>query len=789
MGHEVDKNPLIQKERQDSEYGFAESDIGLLKTLRILKFENGQLQVNKKLAPSRNDILEFLHWTTGSRKAPLPPIARRILCLKRAIIMNSVRSVQTGNLQRTGENKQLEEIDALLRSDGVVNLDGKTCATENSSFVGGVPTVTTEPSTTTGTGCSTVVNCDSSAVTSLLEGIKASIDELKGKAPSGADASTAKLEKLKEGIDALNTRVNDTASNDDKHAKIMGMLEQIKALLATATTNAATDPTQFEDIAENAINQANKNIDKAHATINEQLRIIDEKVTTIGSDSKNTKTGVNTIKEDLEFLKDAVGKIKCCENKDKYITKLEKLLNDAGIELPEREEEDEEEKEEGEEEATNNKPSNEEPNNPESQGEATNNENAPQRERLVVDNNGTNALPEPHFRNSENNYDSDTSLPLQQRGKKPSRKSGEKGADDGTEEAPQRERLVVDNNGTNALPEPHFRNSENNYDSDTSLPLQQRGKKPSRKSGEKGADDGAEEAPQRERLVVDNNDTNALPEPHFRNSENNYDSDTSLPLQQRGKKPSRKSGEKGEGDGEEEAPQRERLVIDNDDADALPEPRFHNSNNNYNSNTSLPPQQRGKKPSAKGKKPAIAITGEAEDLSGDEADVSNNNNGRARYTFPPNNEERVSVPPTYVRTNEKKDDTPNETVPIDEDIPLAPKSNLYKGLMESIKLEGYGKIKNKDDKVKQLEKLINAHNKKNKTFAEVKELVDAFLNDFGEKGTLKTRLKYHNELLTEDTWFQYVEKLIDGVKTISKPPKTRKRGRKMSNHYTRKGRR
>ena len=215
MGHDVDTNPLTQKVREESEYGFADEDIPLLKTLRILKVENGQLQVNKKLAPSRSDIMEFLHWTTGDRKAPLPPIARRILCLKRAIIINSVRSIQPGNLQRTGEHRQLEEIDALLRSDGVVNLDGETCAAENSKFVGGVPAASVSTTTTTGPGCSTVVNCDSTAVTSMLEDIKKAIDDLKEKAPAGKETSAAavKLEKLKEGIDALNTRVNDTASD------------------------------------------------------------------------------------------------------------------------------------------------------------------------------------------------------------------------------------------------------------------------------------------------------------------------------------------------------------------------------------------------------------------------------------------------------------------------------------------------------------------------------------------------------------------------------------------------
>ena len=805
MGHDVDTNPLTQKVREESEYGFADEDIPLLKTLRILKVENGQLQVNKKLAPSRSDIMEFLHWTTGDRKAPLPPIARRILCLKRAIIINSVRSIQTGNLQRTGEHRQLEEIDALLRSDGVVNLDGETCATENSKFVGGVPAASVSTTTTTGPGCSTVVNCDSTAVTSMLEDIKKAIDDLKEKAPAGKETSAAavKLEKLKEGIDALNTRVNDTASDDEKHAKIIEMLAGIKALLEAANANVAANNAQFDEIAENAAEQTNKNIDRAHMAINEKLRVIDEKVTTIGSDSKNTKSGVNTIKEDLEFLKDAVGKIKCCEGKDAYIAKLIKALEDAGVDVPSAGEAEDETSPAGnaegetapaDEAESETAPADEAEGETEGEAEGETEseaegmaapagdegpagESGPHRERLVVEN-AENELPAARYRNSGNNYDSDTSLPPQQRGKKPSTKRTE-----GDKEETGRERLVIEN-AENELPAARYRNSGNNYDSDTSLPLQQRGKKPSTKRSQRDEETGPA-------VINVENAANELPEARYRNSGNDYDSDTSLPLQQRGKKPFPKRKQPDD----ESA---ERVVAENN-VDEMPEPHYHNSGNENNIVPPFP-QQRGKKPFPK-RKP-ITITGPAEELSGDDADVSNNET-RASYEFPPNNEERVRIAPVHARgvkpaKKEEKaaaaaEETKEEKKPVVENKPetLNPKSKLYKGLIESIKLEGYGKITNKAEKIHQLENLVYVNKKKNRTYPEVKALVDEFLKDFGEKGTLKTRVKYYSELLKEDTWPLYIDHLIDSVMTITEPPKTRKapRGRKLSNRYTRKYRR
>jgi hypothetical protein len=208
MGHEIINDPATIQERQESKDGFATVDIPLLKTLRVLKTEKGQLQVNKKLAPTTKDIQDFLQWTTGNRKPPLPPIARRILCLKRAIIKNSVSYAQTGNLQRTGENKQLEEIDALLRADGVKNLDTvEKCSSENNTFVGGVPVNTApivEATPMAAPTCGTTINCDNAAVVALLQDVKTAVDELKDKEPGPAGNS----EELTKVIGMKNQYIN-----------------------------------------------------------------------------------------------------------------------------------------------------------------------------------------------------------------------------------------------------------------------------------------------------------------------------------------------------------------------------------------------------------------------------------------------------------------------------------------------------------------------------------------------------------------------------------------------------
>jgi len=190
MGFQIANDADSVSKRASSVTGFIDEDLPLLRILRVVEKKKGAEKVNNNLVQAPEEIRDFLTWASGDKKVPLPPLARRILCLKRAIIKNSIASVGTSLQQRTGEKKQLEEIDAILRSDGVTDPDSlKQCETEGSKWVpimhAGVdpaPAVPPQaPTTTSGPGCTTTVNCDSSALVSILNDIKGKLEKINGK--------------------------------------------------------------------------------------------------------------------------------------------------------------------------------------------------------------------------------------------------------------------------------------------------------------------------------------------------------------------------------------------------------------------------------------------------------------------------------------------------------------------------------------------------------------------------------------------------------------------------------
>jgi hypothetical protein len=135
LGHKIASDPKSIQERQASNKGYIVSDLPLLNDLGILK--------NKKIKAQANEIRDFIHWLGGNRNVPLPPLARRILCLKRALITQSILSVDTPTEQRTRQQKQISEIDELLTRDGldsesIANED--KCITTSSTFVAPPPT-------------------------------------------------------------------------------------------------------------------------------------------------------------------------------------------------------------------------------------------------------------------------------------------------------------------------------------------------------------------------------------------------------------------------------------------------------------------------------------------------------------------------------------------------------------------------------------------------------------------------------------------------------------------------
>ena len=95
LGHEVSDDAASVSERALSKSGFSTNDEPLLVDLKVLETVKGQQRVNPNLAPSPVEIRDFMRWLAGKRAPPLPPLARRILCLKRATIMNSIQSANT----------------------------------------------------------------------------------------------------------------------------------------------------------------------------------------------------------------------------------------------------------------------------------------------------------------------------------------------------------------------------------------------------------------------------------------------------------------------------------------------------------------------------------------------------------------------------------------------------------------------------------------------------------------------------------------------------------------------
>ena len=174
LGHTIDTDEQSVKER--NEKGYIQNDIPLLESFRILQKKKGKMEINSKLGANPKDIGDFLQWLQGDKKPPLPPIARKILCLKRASVLSSIQSIGTPTLKRTGQQKLLEEIDDLLHSDGVEYTDDtKDCmafpsAFESVSNVSETPksisTGTNEPTEMVSTGKSTETETETGKGTS-----------------------------------------------------------------------------------------------------------------------------------------------------------------------------------------------------------------------------------------------------------------------------------------------------------------------------------------------------------------------------------------------------------------------------------------------------------------------------------------------------------------------------------------------------------------------------------------------------------------------------------------------
>jgi hypothetical protein len=130
LGYPIKNDDIAKRARLESPSGYISDDKLFLKEVGIIVKNptNGKFEINKRLRSNPDDIRNFIHWLLGDRNVPLPPLARRVLCHKRAIIKQSQAAVGTTPMQRTLHEKQIAEIDRYLGQDG---LDTKLIEDEN----------------------------------------------------------------------------------------------------------------------------------------------------------------------------------------------------------------------------------------------------------------------------------------------------------------------------------------------------------------------------------------------------------------------------------------------------------------------------------------------------------------------------------------------------------------------------------------------------------------------------------------------------------------------------------
>ena len=223
LGYTIANDGDTIKQRQDSPLGYAKQDEPALIEFGILmRSKDNAIVRNANLGITSDQIRDFLNWVVGKREPPLPDLVRKILCLKRARITNSVESTGTSEALRTKENQMIAEIDTLLFDDGVKNPEDPTkCVSQSAgkydsnkgreeamaNIKPASTTTTTGP--TTGPGCSTIVNCDSSAVMLELKRIQDSLASLQTVLPKSATGPATTIDGIGKDMAALKEMVEE----------------------------------------------------------------------------------------------------------------------------------------------------------------------------------------------------------------------------------------------------------------------------------------------------------------------------------------------------------------------------------------------------------------------------------------------------------------------------------------------------------------------------------------------------------------------------------------------------
>ena len=243
LDHMIDssQNP----ERRASPLGYIDSDRNLLKDLNVLAVEGGVYKPNSKIGtPSKAEIYDLLVWLgTSERSNPYPPLARKVLCLTREKLLNSIQSVNTANRVRPTQQRRIAELNDLLKADGVKSIKGespldlKKCATESMKF--------RSPAETSG---SSGACCMPKEVSERFDQLVALIEGIQVRAPANSPASSA-LNTVHSTLTSLNGTVNGmnpATKLDDVMALLTPVSVAIEALSAQVTAN----PDQLKSLGE-----------------------------------------------------------------------------------------------------------------------------------------------------------------------------------------------------------------------------------------------------------------------------------------------------------------------------------------------------------------------------------------------------------------------------------------------------------------------------------------------------------------------------------------------------------
>lgn len=155
---------------------FSDADIPVLLGLGILyRRRDGSIARHPLLPTTNEEIVQFFRWAIGDDKHPLPPLVRRILCVKRDILQESVESLHTSPLQRTGERNLLGDIEVLLKNDGVKDLDAACSGREPLASMG----AWAAPPLLVNLGALKGPTCDYSSLQAQLERVAEALGDLK----------------------------------------------------------------------------------------------------------------------------------------------------------------------------------------------------------------------------------------------------------------------------------------------------------------------------------------------------------------------------------------------------------------------------------------------------------------------------------------------------------------------------------------------------------------------------------------------------------------------------------